>query len=173
MPQPPDGTVLVFRNPAGDPIAVPADIVTAAERAYRCYMARVGGQSWAEIAEQEQYPSARACQYDVDRYTKEAMSLVVESSAREMLTLEVARLDALQHALWLSAMTGHVPSATFCLNVVINRAKLIGLDPDRMGAELNSSRTVVVPQAEDDFLQTLKDAAGEASPAVTTPKENR
>lgn len=161
MPKPPEGTVLVFRNPSGEPIAVPEDVVTKAERAYRCYQARVGGQSWEAIAAAELYPSARACKHDVERYMAEASALVVESTAREMLTLEVNRLDAVQHALWLSAMTGHVPSAALVVTVIMNRAKLIGLDPERMGAEINNSRTVVVPQDEDDYLQTLKDAAGE------------
>ena len=170
MLAPPDGTVIVFRNPDGNPIAVPEDVVTAAERAYRCYQERVGGASWEQIAEKELYPSGRAVKADVDRYMQEATAMVTEYSAREMLTLEVARLDAVQNALWLSAMTGHVPSAALVVNVIMNRAKLIGLDPDRMGADANTSRTVVVPHKEDDFLQTLKDAAGEAPPLSTKEK---
>ena len=162
--KPPDGTVLVFRNPAGDPIAVPEDVVTAAERAYRCYQMRIGGQSWAQIAEAELYPSASAAKYDVDRYMAEARAMVVESSAQEILTLEVHRLDALQHALWMSAMTGHVPSAALVVNIIMNRAKLVWETRERMGDELSTSRTVVVPQSDDGFLQTLKDAAGEDPP---------
>ena len=161
MTKPPDGTVLVFRNPAGDPIAVPEEVVTAAERAYRCYKARVAGVSWAQIAEDEFYPSAGAAKYDVDRYMAEATSLVVESSAREMLTLEVHRLDALQNSLWLSAMTGHVPSAALVMNIVMNRSRLVTEAAERLGAAGDTARTVVIPHQEDDFLAGLKSAAGE------------
>lgn len=164
--KPPDGNVLVFRGPMGDPIAVPTEVVTEAERAFRCYQLRVGGLSWAEIATLELYPSAGAAMYDVNRYMAEAKALVVESSAREMLTLEVNRLDALQHALWANAMTGHVPSVTAALSIIVNRAKLIGLDPDKMNDV--AARTVVVPQDDDGFLAALKTLAGQ--PAVTPPE---
>ena len=169
--RPPDGSVIVFRNPAGEPIAVPEDVVTAAERAYRCYQLRVGGQSWAQIAEAELYPSAGSAKADVDRYMAEASAMVVESSAREMLTLELHRLDALQHALWLSAMTGHVPSASLVMNIIMNRAKLVGLDPDRMGAEASHATTVVVPHQDDGYLTALKSAAGEAPEQYPTKEE--
>lgn len=162
--KPPEGKVLVFRGTMGDPIAVPDDVVTASERAYRCYQNRVGGLSWDEIAEIEKYPSAGAAKYDVDRYMREASSLVVESTQREMLVLELHRLDALQHSLWANAMSGHVPSAALCMNIIVNRAKLIGLDPDRMGAEADRHRTVVVPTEDDGYLSALMAAAGESTP---------
>jgi hypothetical protein len=156
-----EATVLVFRNGAGDPIAVPTDVVTEAERAFRAHQLRVGGMTWAQVAEAEKYSSASACKYDVDRYMAEARSLVVESSAREMLTLEVTRLDALQHALWPAAMSGHVPSAALAMNIIVNRAKLVGLDPEKMMEEADKARTVVVPVDEDGYTAALQRAAGD------------
>lgn len=161
MLQPPDGSVLVYRNTVGDPIAVPEEVVTAAERAFRCYKERMAGKSWGEIALDEHYPSATAAKYDVGRYMDEASAMVVASTAKEMLSLEVARLDAVQNALWLSAMTGHVPSAALVVNIIINRAKLIGLDPERMGAAADQARTVVVPAHDDGYTASLKRLAGE------------
>ena len=155
--------VLVFRNPVGEPIAVPDDVVTAAERAYRCWRARVGGKSWAVIAEEEHYPSPRAAKYDVDRYLEEARSLVVEKSAQDMLTLEVARLDELQRGVWPQAMNGHLPSATLVLNIIRIRADLLGLtggaavDPSSSG-----SRTVVVVGADSPgYIASLQRASEE------------
>jgi hypothetical protein len=159
-----DGDVLVFRGTAGDPIAVPSDVVTAAERAYRCYQLRVGGKSWEQVAELEKYPSASSAKYDVDRYMEEARALVVEASQKEMLTLEVHRLDALQDALWLNAMSGHVPSAGMCMNLIMNRAKLTVEFRERVGADADHARTVVVPVENDGYLQALMDAAGETQP---------
>lgn len=161
--KPEDGNVLVFRTPSGEPIAVPDEVVTEGERAYRCYRHRIDGLSWREIAEMELYPSAGAAMYDVKRYMAEAKALVVEESAREMLTLEVNRLDALQHALWANAMSGHVPSAGLAMNIIMNRAKLIGLDPEKMGETAAGGRTVVVSGDDDGFLAELKQLAGEPS----------
>src|SRR5690348_13924498 len=93
---PEDSNVLVFRGTTGQPVVIPDAVATAAERAYRAYKMHIGGKSWQEIANEEQYPSARAAKADVDRYMDEASALVADRTARKMLNLEVARLDALQ-----------------------------------------------------------------------------
>lgn len=152
-----DNNVLVFRNGANQPVAVPADVVTAAERTYRCYQAKVGGKSWAEIAEQENYPSASAAKADVARYMGEAQSLIVEASMRSMLTLEVARLDALQASFWGQAMMGHVPSGRMVLDVIRTRAAMVGLDPEKMGEAAQGARTVVVKtDSEEGYVASLQ-----------------
>lgn len=165
-----DAKVLVFRNAGNEPIAVPSDVVTEAQRAYRCHMLRVGGKSWSQIAEEEKYPSATACQADVTRYMAEAKALVVEASQRDMLTLEVARMDALQSALWPQAMAGHVPSATAVLSIIVNRSRLVGLDPEKMNDDAAQQlRTVVVPHEDEGYVAALKRAAGEDPPQVDPP----
>ena len=152
--------VLVFRNNTGQPVAVPEDVVTASERAYRCHKMRIAGHSWEAIAQQEGYQTAKQAKYDVDRYLEEARSLVVESSQREMLTLEVGRLDALQSALWPQAMAGHVPSAGAVLNIITTRSKLVGLDPDKMAQQADEARTVVlVPHESAGYIESLQRAA--------------
>lgn len=153
------GNVLVFRNTVGEPIAVPEEVVTAAEQAYRCHRMRVDGYSWEQIAQVEHYPSAGAAKYDVDRYLDEGKALVVESSQREMLALEVARLDSLQLALWKKAMGGHVQSVNAIVNIVMNRARLVGMDANRPGEDANTPRTLVVPVDGEGFLQALQQAA--------------
>jgi hypothetical protein len=152
-------SVLVFANGSGEPIAVPSDVVTAGERAYRCHLMRVGGNSWEEIATAELYPSGSAAKYDVDRYIEEGKALVVESSQRQMLTLEVARLDRLQHSVWAAAMGGHVPSVSVAMSIIMNRAKLVGLDAEKMNVDA-LARTVVVPSSSDGYIAALKSAAG-------------
>ena len=175
MNEPPDyddvggGTVLVFRNSDSQPVAVPSDVVTAAERAYRCYMDRVAGMSWAAIAQREGYPSAGAAQYDVQRYMEEAKALVVEKSQRDMLALEVARYDALQHAVWPQAMAGHVPSVMAVVSIISKRTDLVGLDPDKMNeAAEEARRTVVVPTDPDGYIEAMQRAAGEPAPTGST-----
>lgn len=162
LPKEERDNVLVFRNGANEPIAVPTDVVTEAERAYRCHMSRLGGKSWDIIAMEEKYPSGSAAKADVDRYMAEARSLVTERSQQEMLQLEVMRLDALQAAVWPQAMSGHVPSAAFALNVIVTRLKALGHDPEKLNGD-QVQRTVVVPQDDDGFLKSLQDADARAS----------
>ena len=153
------GTVLVFRNPDGTPVAVPEDVVNAAERAYRCHTRRIKGDSWDLIAAEEGYETVGAAQYDVARYLENGRALVVENSVRDMITLEVARLDALQSALWPAAMKGHVQSAMGAMNIIVNRAKLMGLDPDKLRDDADRARTVVIPSGEGDYIKALQDMA--------------
>jgi hypothetical protein len=162
-----DATVLAFRGAGGHPVVVPADVATAAERALRAHRLRIGGKSWDEIAVEEQYPNGKAAQAEVARWKSEASALVVENSQREMLTLEVARMDALQSALWPQAMAGHVPSASAVLSIIVNRSKLVGLDPEKMNDDAaQRARTVVVPQDSGGYLAALQRAAGETPAAI-------
>jgi hypothetical protein len=159
-----DGKVLVFRNHVGQPIAVPGDIVTEAERVYRCHRMRVNGNTWEQIAQLELYPSAGAAKADVDRYIKEGKALVIESSQREMLTLEVARLDAMQLGLWERAVNGNVPAVNAIVNIIAHRARLVGLDANQLNEEHKGPHTLVVPMDGPGFLEALKDAAAKSKP---------
>jgi hypothetical protein len=162
-----DGNVLVFRNDIGQPVAVPGEIVTASERAYRCYRLRVEGLTWEQVAIKEGYPTGSACKAEVDRYTKEGAALVTERSQKEMLTLEITRMDALQSAVWTRAMGGNIPAATLAMNLIMNRAKLLNLINGEI-VEERGPATLVVPNDAEGFLNSLKSLAGERS---ITPKE--
>lgn len=171
MTTPPgDNNVLVFRNGAQEPVAVPAEVVTEAERAYRCYTAHLGGRSWEQIAMDERYPSALAAKSDVDRYMSEGKALVLESSQRDMLVLEVARLNALQMSVWPMATSGHIPSVAAAINIIKLRSQLVGLDPDKMADQADQARTVVyVGKESEDYIAGLKKAAAEDTPPQHEP----
>lgn len=153
-----DGTVLVFRNDLGDPVVIPAEVATKNERVYRCHQLRLKGESWQEIAAREHYPTAASVKAEVGRYMTEAASMVLQHSAREMLGMEVQRLDALQAAVWSQAMVGHIPSASLALNVIVQRAHLVA-ELDKTNVE--GARTVVIPAADGEYMRALQAAAAE------------
>jgi hypothetical protein len=165
-----EGKVLVFRNSASEPIAVPGEIVTEAERAYRCHIKRLEGSSWEEIAIAEKYPTAIACKADVDRYLKEGAALVTEKSQRDQLTLEVGRLDAMQLFLWPKAKGGSVPAVTAIVNIIMNRSKLVGLQSEQALAA-GGPRTLVVPVDDEGFLDALKEAAAASARPIQPTKQ--
>lgn len=158
---PKDGAeILAFRNSAGEPIVVPTAVATEAERALRCYNRHLEGDDWQTIAMEENYPSARACKADVDRYFEEARAMVVEKSAQEMLTTEVARTLKLQKMIWSAASEGSIPAVSEIRQLIMTRAKLaVMLNPDVTGAN-DTSRTVVIPGSSADYIATLQKAAG-------------
>lgn len=152
-----EGEVLVFRGPTGRPVAVPDEIVSEAEREYRAYTARLSGQSWAEIAVNEQWPSAEAAAAAVKRYLAEGKAVVGDLRRREALAMEMARLDALQSALWPQAMKGNVAHVGMALQVVNARVKLLGLE-QATEEEAGAAETVVVP-SDEGYLAALQRAA--------------
>lgn len=155
------GDVLVFRNGRGEPVAVPSDVVTLAERAFRCYRLRLSGVSWADIADREYYPSAAAAAADVRRYTAEGAALVTERSLMEMMQLEVARLDALQAAIWDAAVRGSLPAIDMVRKLVMDRARLVGIDGEKLASSTaQQGRTVVVHSDDGSYTRDLRRAAG-------------
>lgn len=157
--------VLAFRNEAGEPVVVPTAVATEAERAFRCYQRWLRGDTWFEIAQDEKYPSPTACKADVDRYLAEGRSLVLASSAAEMLELEIARLTGYTRKLADRIEEGSLPAITEARHLAMARAQLY----TTIGAALidtnDGQRTVVIP-AGSDYVGSLKEAAGESTPAT-------
>ena len=162
-PQTPDNSnVLVFRNPIGDPVAVPSEVVAAAQVVYRAYLDKVAGMSWEMVAYNHHYPSAAAAKADVERYTREGAALVTDQSRQALLELEVARLDALQVALWNNAMAGSVPSVSEVRQIINSRAALVRGMEDKVS---DATRTVVIPVNQGDYTAMLQHVVEESEAA--------
>lgn len=167
VPPPPDdedtgADVLAFRNTAGEPIVVPSDVATEAERAFRAYKLNRDGLDWQSIAMQEMYPSARAAKADVDRYLAEGRALVVEKSAKEMLNLEMARLNHYTYQLREGIEKGSIIALTEARHLVMARARLALALGASLTEDTAGGRTVVVGGAtEGSYIATLQEAAGD------------
>lgn len=151
------GEVLVFRTPeTGRPVAVPDEIVSATERAYKAYQERLTGKSWEMVAVEGGWPDAESCAAEVRRYLDEGRAVMAGFKRLEVLAVELARLDALQQAVWPEAMNGKVPSVMAALAVHKQRVAVLGLDqPSEEGTGVP---TVVVPSEE--YIAALQAEAG-------------
>lgn len=158
-----EGDVLVFRRPdSGRPVAVPTDVVMAAERPYRAYCARLSGMGWEAVALQEGYPNAVAAAAEVNRYLESGKAMVSQASAGALITLELDRLNALQAAIWESAMEGNLPAVSVSMNLVLSRVKLLGLDfAAESGEGANAPRTVVVPMDSAGYVAALQEGTSD------------
>lgn len=129
--------------------------------AYEAYKLRLKGADWQTISEQTGYSNRTSCQVAVKNYLERA---AVERSAekkREVLELEIARLDALQEAYWDAAMKMDDKAAQIVLKTMQQRAKLRGLEqPDEKNS---ASKTILVSGRNyNKMLQEI--AAGQHDP---------
>lgn len=153
MDEPKDGEVLVF--PGVDrPVAVPQEVVLEAQRPYRAYQAHEKGLTWEQIAAVEGYPSGRSVREDVRRYLTEGRALVQEWSRAELLSIEMARLDTLQAAIWDAAIGGKLPAVALVRDLIVTRIKMQKLD-ETADEDSSKARTVVIMGETDDFQAAL------------------
>lgn len=152
--------VQLYRNPdTQQPIAVPDEIVSAAERDYAAWKTHTSGAPWTIVAEQHQYPSAEAAREAVSRYLEEAVAVIRGFTREQMVADHVGRLAAYRSALWTKAMQGNTQAIAMGLNIEDRWVKAFALD--QADAEDTSGRTVVV--ASEEYIAELQ-AAAEAEP---------
>lgn len=96
--------------------------------------------------------SARAIQAGLEM----AASTIGFAERRELLALEVDRLDTLQTALWPNAMDGDVRSAEAILKIVNQRSRLLGLED---AGDQAAATTVVVAGDSNAYVAALQHAA--------------
>lgn len=118
------------------------------------------GKSLWEIAH-----SLGLSQQQTSKYIRDALNdaqqLVDEASKRELLAMELQRLDALQDAHWGQATSGDVRSAEFILKVIDKRSRMLGLVTE----DDNSAQTVqavIVAGDNPEYIKALR--------AITQPK---
>lgn len=99
------------------------------------------GATYDEAAEQAGYASRSGAYKALWRALGDRETQAVD----EHRAIELARLDALQAALWERAMTGDVKAAGMVLRIIEQRSRLLGLDKQGFGP---GAQTVVMSPAE-------------------------
>ena len=125
------------------------------ERVRQAYQMKLAGKSLSEIADELRYSSigdvvqAIRWRLDVD------VSSMTSEERQSILALEIARLDALQEGLWLSATLGDPRSVAMVLQIIAMRSKLLRLDvPD---AVTGQQTVLVIGGQEKDYVEQLKE----------------
>jgi hypothetical protein len=128
------------------------------EKARLAYEMRQDGKSWFTIAKALGITES-AASMSVANAMEKAAAYVSTESKRQMLTLEVDRLDRLQDAYWPQAMGGNLRAADFALRTIMARAKLLQLD---VIPETNvTNNTLVVTGSTEEYVAALRAIAGE------------
>jgi len=110
--------------------------IAAAARRAQAINLRKAGLGYAAIAQQCGYAGPSGAYAAV----MTALHAVTREPARELMDLEVARLDDLLLGLWADARKGNVAKIDRVLKIMQRRADLLGLDAPRRFADATDTR---------------------------------
>jgi len=137
--------------------------IAAVERQGRALELRKAGLGYAAIARQLGYAGPSGAHKAI----MGALRAVTREPARELVDLELARLDDLLLGLWADARKGNVAKIDRVLKIMARRAALLGLDAPQRVADVTAARRdaeqiaaeigkasdpVVIGQIERDLL---------------------
>jgi len=130
------------------------------DNAYQAYQLHLGGKDWEDVAIRLGYANGKTAQVEVRQYITRAAVQMDTAKREEVLYLEMARLDALQSALWDDAMEGDTKAVDSILRVMGHRAKLLGLEL-MAGVDTSvTSRTVIIQGDTQDYIRSLQLVTG-------------
>jgi len=126
------------------------------ERIMTAYKMKKEGRSWWQIAE-----ALKISEYQASRLVSQAItvasSLVDNAYKRELLSMELDRLDDLQRAVWQDAINGDLKAVETALKIIQTRAKVLGLDNVQSATVTNN--TIVVAGTSEEYINALRQAA--------------
>lgn len=98
--------------------------ISTLERQRKALELRKAGADFQQIADQLGYANKtgawKACQA--------GMAKLIKEPATDVLTMELARLDAMFLGLWPKARAGNVAAVQQCLRIMERRSRYLGLD---------------------------------------------
>jgi hypothetical protein len=106
---------------------------------------RERGCNYQQIANQMKRPMTT-----VYRWVSDAINAIVQEPAREVLCLELQRLDAYLAAYHGKAIQGDLPATEMALKIIEKRARLLGLYPE-MGKQ-QPALAIHMPDSDGDEL---------------------
>lgn len=131
--------------------------------ARKAHQMRQGGMSWWDIAENLKI-SEGAAKKAVAELIAEAAATVDYYEKRDVLAMELSRLDALQSAVWEEAMEGKIHAVQAALAIMDRRAKWLGFAEPEVKTNVTSN-TIIVPGNTKDYIQALQQVRNEIEAA--------
>jgi hypothetical protein len=124
------------------------------EKATQAYELLLGGKSHSEVAEilgiahvdDVWRLMTERFQYDASRLT--------DAQRKDILGMELLRLNALQAAVWPSAMMGDPKSVDSAVRIIATRAKIAGLE--QVDPVVNKNLVLVMGDKEEEYIAALK-----------------
>ncbi|HEY3230446.1 MAG TPA: helix-turn-helix domain-containing protein [Roseiflexaceae bacterium] len=144
--------------------------IAATERRIQALAYRKAGISYRRIADE-----LRSSPSTIVRDVREALTELgglQDQSAEELRTLEAARLDDLQAALWPQARSGSVKAIGMVLRIMERRARLFGLDA-QPGALMPGDIAIIVRWHDANRIIDVTPTDGDAAPTPPLAADDR
>jgi hypothetical protein len=141
-------------RPAMASVPVETVEVEVFDPAYEAHRLRVTGATWADVAVATGYSSGAVCQLAVTAYLQKAALTRTPEQQRAALQTELDRLDELQRTCWPAATNGDLKAAHLALKIIVERAKLLGLD--RPQEDAGAQQTLVIGGTSEEYIAGLK-----------------
>lgn len=127
------------------------------DKAELAYQMRIGGKLPSEIAKELdiQYVDDVYRMF-AERYQHDAAYLT-DQDRKNILAMELVRLEALQAAVWPAAMMGDPKSVDSALRVIATRAKITGLELADPVSQKNL--VLIMGEKEADYIKALQAAS--------------
>lgn len=128
-------------------------------RARRAYEMRLAGMPPHVIKEELRYNSIGDVSDSIRYQMGQDVRDITSAERGTILAMELARLDALQEGLWMSATLGDPKSVQLVINIIALRAKLMKLDqPD---ADTSQQTVLIMGNKEGEYIEGLKALTGD------------
>lgn len=118
---------------------------------HRAFKLRQQGMSLFDIAE-ELRVTEDVVRTGIRMNLDKAAELVTDGTRRDMIAMEVSRLDRMQELAWADMESGDRRAADTILRIIAQRAKLLNLE----GVVLTEVHTTLVQEVDSSFAEELK-----------------
>lgn len=142
--------------------------IAAAEKRARALELRKAGATYEKIAEHLGYANRGNAQ----RAVQTALRDITAENAKEVLAIELERLDSILVGLWGNARSGHLGSIDRVLRIMERRSKYLGLDHSSHDLSDAERHTELVARVADTILHEL-DATPEQVERARTALETQ
>lgn len=133
------------------------------QTARKAHTMRQSGMSWWDIAENLKINEG-AAKRAVALLIAEAADTVDYYEKRDVLAMELSRLDALQAAVWDEAMDGKIHAVQAALAIMDRRAKWLGFAEPEVQTNITSN-TIIVPGNTKAYVEALQQVRNEIEAA--------
>jgi hypothetical protein len=126
-------------------------------KATEAYQLLLGGKSHSEVAEILDIPHVDdVWRLLTERFQYDASKLT-DAQRKDILGMELLRLNALQAAVWPSAMMGDPKSVDSAVRIIAARAKITGLE--QVDPVVQKNLVLVMGEKEEDYIRALRAAS--------------
>jgi hypothetical protein len=146
-----------------DPFEIPDDprALPKGMRAYYAFELRKAGASYEDIAEKLRYANAASAEGAIRARLK---SMYKPDDVEDVVTMELARLDALQLVAWRRAKEGDLSAIDRILKIMERRSQYLGLDQQKAHVDPSTinNNVIFIGGSEEEYVAQLRQARQEA-----------